>query len=50
MEGRGDDFMTWRTHMGDRVLKGVEAEVYLTAMQDAIASLPRRERESGGYS
>jgi hypothetical protein len=31
--------MTWRTHLGERVLKGVEAEVYLTAMQDAIENL-----------
>jgi hypothetical protein len=28
--------MTWRTHLGNRVLEGIEAEVYLTAMQHAI--------------
>ncbi|MBD1847032.1 hypothetical protein H6F89_27220 [Cyanobacteria bacterium FACHB-63] len=31
--------MTWRTQLGERVLEGVEAEVYLTAMQDAIEHL-----------
>jgi hypothetical protein len=31
--------MTWRTHLGERVLKGIEAEVYLIAMQDAIEHL-----------
>ncbi len=31
--------MTWRTHLGKRVLEGVEAEVYLTAMQDSIKNL-----------
>jgi len=31
--------MTWRTHLGERVLKDVEAEVYLIAMQDAIEHL-----------
>lgn len=39
MEGGGDDFMTWRTQLGERVLEGVEAEVYLTAMQDALENL-----------
>lgn len=28
--------MTWHTHIGDRILTGIEAEVYLTAMQHAI--------------
>ncbi len=28
--------MTWHTHIGDRTLTGIEAEVYLTAMQHAI--------------
>jgi hypothetical protein len=31
--------MTWHTHIGDRILDGIEAEVYLTAMQIAIDSL-----------
>jgi hypothetical protein len=28
--------MTWHTHIGDRILTSIEAEVYLTAMQHAI--------------
>ncbi len=28
--------MTWHTNIGDRILEGVEAELYLTAMQYAI--------------
>jgi len=28
--------MTWHTHIGDRILTGIEAKVYLTAMQHAI--------------
>ncbi|MBW4528218.1 MAG: hypothetical protein KME18_24055 [Phormidium tanganyikae FI6-MK23] len=28
--------MTWHTHIGDRILTGIEAEVYLIAMQHAI--------------
>jgi hypothetical protein len=28
--------MTWHTHIDDRILTGIEAEVYLTAMQHAI--------------
>jgi hypothetical protein len=31
--------MTWHTHIGDRILTGIEAEVYLTAMQHAIDHL-----------
>ncbi len=31
--------MTWDTNLGQRVLEDVEAEVYLTAMQDAIEHL-----------
>lgn len=31
--------MTWRTNLGERVLQGIEAEVYLTAMQDAVEHL-----------
>jgi hypothetical protein len=31
--------MTWKTIMGERVLEGVEAEVYLTAMQNALVYL-----------
>jgi hypothetical protein len=39
IEGGENGLMTWRTHLGERVLEGVEAEVYLTAMQDAIENL-----------
>jgi hypothetical protein len=39
MEGGGNSLMTWQTHLGERVLKGIEAEVYFTAMQDAIENL-----------
>lgn len=31
--------MTWRTNIGERVLQGIEAEVYLTVMQDAVEHL-----------
>jgi hypothetical protein len=31
--------MTWRTNLGERVLQGVEAEVYLTAVQHSIEYL-----------
>ncbi|MBW4542649.1 MAG: hypothetical protein KME43_26500 [Myxacorys chilensis ATA2-1-KO14] len=31
--------MTWRTSLGERVLEGVEAALYLAAMQDAVKSL-----------
>ncbi|BAS59515.1 hypothetical protein NIES2135_09550 [Leptolyngbya boryana NIES-2135] len=31
--------MTWRTQLGDRILKGVEAKLYLTSMQYAIENL-----------
>lgn len=31
--------MTWRTSLGERVLEGVEAELYLAAMQDAVMAL-----------
>ena len=31
--------MTWRTNLGERVLEGIEAAVYLAAMQDAIEHL-----------
>jgi hypothetical protein len=35
--------MTWHTSIGDRVLEGVEAEFYLTAMQYAIEYLKSLE-------
>lgn len=31
--------MTWRTNLGERILQGVEAEVYLTAVQHSIEQL-----------
>jgi hypothetical protein len=35
--------MVWRTHLGNRVLEGIEAEVYLSAMQSAIDMLEVEE-------
>jgi hypothetical protein len=39
IEGGENDPMTWRTQLGERILEGVEAEVYLTAMRDATEHL-----------